>query len=355
VRRSAVPILLALAGGLAGRLYLAAAFEGNFDQQSWEIISAIMRRGGNVYAETDRLNYSPLFAYVLLVLDHVRSLTGLPAHLVIRGTLAIADVFVAILLALIARQVAPGRARATFILYFLNPVAILLVGYHGQLEILAALPLLLATWLHGRPRAPHAAVTWALGSLSLLVKHLLAFQVWMLFTYSFSRFGRLAASGLAGAVLVLSFIPFRDAGDEILRDVVSRAGFGGIYGFGSLLPRAISLPLFAGVMAALPSIARERLALGLPQAMSFSALMLLTMIDGIANQYFLVPIIFGSLAPRVGYWVYTAAATAFLLASTDNVGVLPLAIPWNVVWVAAVVWAVEMVVRPAPRRVLAPA
>lgn len=344
--------MLALAVGLAGRLYFAAAFEGNFDQGSWEIVSAVMRRGGNIYSETDRLNYSPLFAYVLLGLDHVRSFTGLPAHLLIRGMLGIADVFVATLLSLIARQVAPGRARATFCIYMLNPVAILLVGYHGQIEILAALPLLLATWLHGRPRAPHQAVIWALGSLSLLVKHLLIFQVWMLFTYSFSRFGRLFATGLAVAMLVLSFLPFRDAGSDIIRDVVGRAGLGGIYGFGSLLPRIVSLPLFAGAMTALPTVARDRLRMGLPQAMSFSAVMLLALIDGIGNQYFIVPIVFGSFAPRLGYWIYTAVATVFLLASTDNVGILPIAIPWNLVWAGALIWAAETV-WPVPRRALA--
>lgn len=355
LRRGAIPILLALAGGLAGRLYLAAAFEGNFDQQSWEIISAIMRRGGNVYAETDRLNYSPLPAYLLLVLDHVRSLTGLPSHLVIRGALTAVDLVVAVLVALIARQVAPGRARTALCAYLLNPVAILLVGYHGQLEVLAALPLLVGVWLHGRPRPPHRAWIWLLGSLSLLVKHLLAFQVWMLFTYSFSRLGRIAASALAGAFFVLSFAPFRDAGDEILRDVATRAGLGGLYGFGSLLPRVVSLPLFAAVMTALPSVARDRLALGLPQAMSLSAVVLLATIDGIGNQYFLVPIIFGSFAPSLGYWVFTAVATVFLLASTDNVGILPLEIPWNVVWLAAVAWAIHTLVRPAPRPLLAPA
>jgi hypothetical protein len=249
----------------------------------------------------------------------------------------------------------PGRERATFAAYFLNPVGILLVGYHGQLEGLAALPILVAIWLQGRSRAPSLALTWALGTLSLLVKHLLAFQVWMLFTYSFSRVGRLAASALAGAVLVLSFWPFREAGDAIVRDVVTRAGLPGIWGFGSLLPRVLSLPLFAGTMTALPTVARERLGLGLPQAMSLSALMLLAMIDGIGNQYFLVPIIFGSFAPGLAYWGYTATATVFLLASTDNVGILPLVIPWNVVWVSVLAWTVEMLRRPVPRAALSPA
>ena len=47
----------------------AAVLGHNFDIESWYIVADIMRHGGNVYAETGRYNYGPVWFFILHVLD----------------------------------------------------------------------------------------------------------------------------------------------------------------------------------------------------------------------------------------------------------------------------------------------
>ena len=356
LRLPAMTALLIVVLGLAARLYLAAAFVGNYDERSYEIVSSVMRAGGNVYGSTDRYNYSPVWAYVLLLLDHIRTLTGLPAHLVIRGALSLVDTAAAIVLAAIAARVTPGGGLPTLAAYFLNPVAVLIVGYHGQFEALASLPILIAVWLREYQVSTSRLVTWALGALSLLVKHLLVFQVWMLYTFAFGRYARVTAAALAGVAFAVSFAPFWSGGSAgIVRNVLGYGGLPGIYGFGAVLPRVVTLPMFAAAMTILPNVARDRLGLRLPDSLTLSAVALLVMIDGIGEQYFLVPILFGAVHPRRGFWLYTVVAGTFLLASPNNVAVLPPFVPWSAVWLAAAVWCADLLVAARRQRALAQA
>src|SRR5262249_20117774 len=67
-RISPVVLVLATLAGLGLRLWLAAGHYGNYDQTSFQAVSGIVARGGNVYAETSRYNYSPVWAHILALL-----------------------------------------------------------------------------------------------------------------------------------------------------------------------------------------------------------------------------------------------------------------------------------------------
>lgn len=125
----------ALIAGFALRLTLAIVTRPNFDLQSYGIVSAIVSNGGNVYAQTNRYNYSPLWSFV------VTALAGSPT--LIRMFLSIVDVGNALLI---------GKLYGTKVgaFYALNPVSIFIVGYGGQFETLAALPVLLVLLVYKR-------------------------------------------------------------------------------------------------------------------------------------------------------------------------------------------------------------
>lgn len=118
--------------GLALRLALACFTPGNYDMRSYEIVASIMQRGGNVYAATPRYNYSPLWAYILRSLSYIG-----PVHITARVFLSLVDMGNALLI----RRMW-GLTAGTC--YALNPAVIVLVGYGGQFETLACLPLLIA-------------------------------------------------------------------------------------------------------------------------------------------------------------------------------------------------------------------
>lgn len=87
----ALPVLAFFLWVLA-RPYLATAFYGNYDQASYYSVIAVMRRGDNVYAETNRYNYSPFGVYLLLGLSHVGLWLKVESHLAMRGFLTLIEI-----------------------------------------------------------------------------------------------------------------------------------------------------------------------------------------------------------------------------------------------------------------------
>src|SRR5262249_27391892 len=107
--------------GVGLRLYLAYTHAGNYDQQSYEIVAGIARRGGNVYAETSRYNYSPVWFHVLLFLKNISLITGLAFPFVIRAFLTLVDLLCAWIVGLLGMQATGRPASLGFSLFFLNP------------------------------------------------------------------------------------------------------------------------------------------------------------------------------------------------------------------------------------------
>ena len=70
--RVAITVAMVILAGTIIRLILAGAVFGNFDMDSYEIVVGIVHKGGNVYAETDRYNYSPVWFMVLLALKRIQ-------------------------------------------------------------------------------------------------------------------------------------------------------------------------------------------------------------------------------------------------------------------------------------------
>ncbi len=337
-------ILLGTILAVGARLVLAYAFYGNFDQGSWEIAADIMKRGGNVYAETDRYNYTTVWALVLLVLKNLSLLVHLPFHFLVRTFLTVIDCATALLIGLIALKI--GRSmRYAFLIYLLNPVAIITIGYAGQFETLATLPLLLAAYLHIKdPSLRNVKWVWLLGTLSVLVKHSTVFGVWMLFVYVSGKtrnaFLMMAASV---AVFLLAFVPYLPEGKEgIIHTVFLYKSTVSIYGLGRLLPNMATAPIFYGLMLLMPFLAKNYLRIPVAKAMELSFVAMLALIFGIGKQYFLLPIIWGSIFGSGWYWVFSAMAAMFILGNPEAKIHIPylsnLPGQWNQVWLVAMAW-----------------
>src|SRR5688500_5479310 len=170
---------LACAAGVALRLWLASRGH-NYDMDSWRSIADVAREHWNVYAATPRYNYGPVWFGVLWLLDRAHDVLPLGRfgtesfHVVIASLLALADVVIAVLL-FRAFGLLPG------LLFILNPVSVLLSGYHSQFDNLAVLPAL-GAWLLVRPQFGGADVSrrrWVAAALllglSLATKHFMIF------------------------------------------------------------------------------------------------------------------------------------------------------------------------------------
>jgi hypothetical protein len=327
MKRKVIFLALVLLG-LFARLYLAHHFYGNYDQHSYEIVADIMQRGGNVYAETYRYNYSPAWSFVLLGLKYLSDFTHFSFHFVVRSFLTGIDLLCAITISLIARRWSAG------LIYWLNPVAVLLVGYHGQFDNFAALLLLTAMYLQKKKVAP--GFLWLLGTASILIKHILLFSVFLLFLYVFRKKWQ-AVLAMSASVLVfgLSFIPYLPDGlYNTIHRVFLYTAMSRIYGLSNLFP-FWTAPVFIVVMILMMFFIQRQFSL--IKGMEISWVSFFTFTSGIAQQYFILPTLFGSISPSKGLIVYSVACTVFLLFSGNSfhIGVYPL---WNLVWFAAAGW-----------------
>jgi hypothetical protein len=330
------------------RVAIAAQFQGNFDSQSFVYAADAAVHGENVYRATPRYNYSPLWAYVLGGLWLLaRPNTSLFVLLV--GLLQVAvDVGTAFLVLRIAERrlgFPPDAARRAALLFFSNPVSVLVSGAQGQFDGTAVLCLLAALFAATAPsgsRDPNRVAGFL--ALANLVKHATAFHP--LLFWKRVRPGGLSDSRFAApyVAFLLSFLPFAAAANEILRNVflysagVERGAArpGGLAHF--LAPAGGSAPVLAAVFAAaVVGIVRATRNTDLVRASLVLFLGLLVFLPSYGPQYLVWPVALASFFPSAFLGFYTAAGA--LWHSSES---LQLAWPVRVdpyfAWVVALVW-----------------
>jgi len=343
--RSRPLLVTAVLVGVFARLALASTVPGNFDQASYQVVASILDHGGNVYAETARYNYGPIWMYVIWALSHVSTWTGIRFDVMTRAALTLVDLTDSLVIAAIAARAGFDRTRA-FLAFFLNPVSILLTGMHGQFEDLAALPLLVVIWLSLRPQPAWKGWPSLLCSLALITKHIMIFSTWMLLAWVFVPVRRAALYFvLACLAFIASFAPFLPTGGPgIMQHVVFYGGIHGLYGLGHFAPE-VTFPLFLVVMLALPELA-TRWHMPLVARMELAAVALVALIPGFGEQYFILPILFASARRSRWFAVYTVAATVavvdFQLDLTFHV-LAPSLLLLNAVWILNLWWLAHIV------------
>lgn len=185
----------------------------NVDFDSYRIVAEIMHSGGNVYAETTRYNYSPLWAYILLLFEEVRILFQADIwlfRLQIVLLLAMADVLIALVLYKIS-------GLKSFALYIFSPLVIFVSAFNMQFDNLA-LALGLSSLFLLKKQKIRASIVLMVASL--LVKHtLIAYLLWLLFRRDVPKKGLFVI--LPIAILSLSFLVYGIEYEYLLRNVIS--------------------------------------------------------------------------------------------------------------------------------------
>lgn len=334
-------VITAFLLGLTIRLSLAYFFPGNFDQESYEIVARIMHQGKSVYAETSRYNYTPLWSHFLSAFYSIAKATSLPIHFVVRAFLSLVDLFNALLIGLIGKRNDSDSFIYAFSAYWLNPVAILIVGYHGQFDTFAMLPLLLAVYLsEGRNHKLPFAWIWLLGTFSIIIKHITVFGVLALFFHVAKNKIQACIFSIGSVVaFLLTFAPhILVNADGVLNNVFYYQGHIGIYGLSSLISPSFAFILFYCIMGFIVVFNKELLKSPLPKSINFIFVSFLTFTHGIGEQYFLLPVLWGSIYRSKWFWIFSIAAGLFLLGSGNNLNLPGIPAWWNGVWLAAAGW-----------------
>lgn len=326
---------------LAIRLLLLANCQGNYDTASYEEVVRILERGGDVYRETERYNYSPAWSLLLRLAAGLANGTGWTLTFVVGVFLTLFDSLTAVILYRIGSQrFDRDRGLLVALLFFANPVSVLVSSWDVQFDGIAIAFLVLAVFwaVRGVPSPPGAIAGL---SLSLLAKHLTWFHP-LLFAASGALGTRpFLAAFVPYLLFAMSFLPWASSWREIADHVFRHSGLRSLYGLDFLLlvpgvPDWLPLLLFVVAVGAAVYFLRR---VELTRASLMLFLVVLVFIPGISTQYFVWPIALGSLFPGAGYVLYTLVATASFVqisgTSGPDSGFGP---GWYGPWWASIVW-----------------
>lgn len=186
-----------------------------YDFQSYQVVAQIANDGANVYAETERYNYGPIWQLILGGLGRFASPESDAFRAGVIGILAIADVSIAIAL---------GRlvSWTTAWVFLVNPISMVISGFQLQFDNVA-IAIALGATLASRTTTARTTRGWAIARVgmmatSLMVKHvLLVLPAWRALSARSMRQRLLQLCPVA--LFLISFVPWA-ASDSGRRGVV---------------------------------------------------------------------------------------------------------------------------------------
>lgn len=312
--------LILLIGSLF-RLTLATLGH-NFDLDSYWIVAQIMDRGGNVYAETYRYNYGPIWFFIIHWINQIPYFdTNLhEIFLTFRLRMAFFLTFVDIAIAIILFR---RFSLLTSAFFFLNPISIFITGYHGQFDNLAILTGLIGVFLYEteeeRPKQKIVALIFF--GLSLVIKHVLfIFPVWLALHERTAR-QRLLATLVPYGIFFASFLPYWRIGHEgILKNVFLYRSFNNAPLWKTIVPDTLSqhipyVALFILSLLFLGIFYRRK-----PLNQSFCIYLIATVVasSAIANQYLAICTVALAIYPNLFFANYSLIGVIFLAGHRDG-------------------------------------
>lgn len=302
-------ILVALFIGITGRIVFST-FGYNYDVESYKIVGEIVDNGGNVYVETYRYNYGPVWSLVLGAL-HQEGMDIHDFHLRIVLFLTFVDICIAFLL---FRHF--GKLAA--IIFFSNPISIFITGFHSQFDNFAILVALLAVIIYGSATKKRKIGALLLLGLSLSIKHIyFLFPLWLFFKEK-RLFWKILVIAIPFTFFLSSFLPYWASGsEEILNNVFRYQSQGNAPFFNFVLPRFISLFLnsFIFFLMALTVSAIIFRKSNIKHSFLLYTLLVVIFSSAIANQYLAIPIIFLSVFPSSIFYLYTILGFVQILSN----------------------------------------
>lgn len=334
-------LLLIIINGTIIRLVLASACYGNYDMQSYEMVADIVNEGGNVYAQTFRYNYSPLWFTLLGALRKVQlQYPAVPFHFVVRSFLCGVDLVALGFLLLIARQERKSLIKPA-IFFYLNPVSFLLTGYHGQFENLAILMVMIGLYAYLKLKSNKVlgtAILWIFASAGMIVKHNIFYELIICLNAAIKRY-RVKVPLFAVSVLVFLalFVPYWPQGKEgIIKNVFMYSIPGIHYGIIRLFTFMPLKYVFIAGMFLFPLFLKSE---DIVEQCLLGMLFFVAFTTGFGIQYFILPIALGALRQSRGFLLYSLAGSLFILGNNNNVFVPGFhMVDRNVVWLAVMYW-----------------
>lgn len=300
-------IWLLLFAGVVARLILAS-FGYTYDMESYALVGDLVTHGQNVYAHTSRYNYGPAWMYLVGALYKLSLLFPYSIAVFRFGiTLFLSIVDIGIFLVL-RRQwgVAAG------LIYFLNPLTIILTGYNSHFDNAALLVGMIAVALYAKGEKEKtnsgAIAAFLILGVSLVIKHVfLIFPLWI-FIREKTWKRRMLALVIPYGLFLLSFVPFlKDGANGILNNVFLYVSFKNAPLWNVLIlngfPRIFTeFTFFAASMTAGAIAFRKK---KIWESLLYYLAMLIIFSPAIADQYFTLVLPVIAVFPNVFFAMFT--------------------------------------------------
>lgn len=298
--------------------FLVSTRGHNYDYESYLIVVEILDKGENIYLETTRYNYGPAWSYILLLLHNISFKDGTVFRILIVAFLSLVD---AGIFHTLTKKIGLGRAC----LFFLNPISIIITGYHNQFDNLALLTGLLAVLILEKETlqftTPKKLIGACLIGISLSIKHLLfLFPTWLAMKQTNWK-SRMLVFFLPPTLFILSFIPFWNTGEAgILNNVFGYRSWQGEYFYKIFIPKSIQGVVSSRdtwILILLLSSFFFRKKNAFDSFFLYTCVMVATS-PAITNQYLAIPVSYGAVYPNPFFIVYTLLGTWHLFKDGDG-------------------------------------
>jgi hypothetical protein len=312
---------------------------------SYTIVSEIFLKGQNVYAETLYYNYTPVWFNILGLLRIFSDHFFIPFHFVVRGFLTLVDLSTLFLLLRIGEFEGlsnEGLFRLS-LLFYLNPISYLITGYNGQFESLALLFVVLGLIFYFKIKNGNIIfkyLSWLSLSVGFIIKHNTLIMVLSGIVNLFKKSKYIALFFLITVVLfLLTFIFYWFGGSSgIISNVFLYGGIGGYYGISSFVRIPYLKYIFISALLIYPFFIQER---DIIEQFLLGSLFFLTFTSGIGIQYFVLPVVFGSLRPSNWFLLYTYISSIVILGDSTNLYLYGFNFfSFNAIWISVLFWFV---------------
>ncbi len=272
----------------------------NFDFESYCIVGEIAAAGKNVYANTGRYNYAPIWFTLLGLFWKISSYFThniLVFRCFIVGTLTLGDFF-------ITQLISKKAGNFWGIIFFLNPISLIITGYHHQFDNLAVMLGAYAVSCiekscHEQNIRREDICGVLLLSLSLITKHIMwAFPLWVLLSTKINLRKKFLYAFIPPILFLLSFTPYLSEGrNQIYWNVFTYRSFNDfpLFGLSILNSWGITIPtifhkyyryVFGVLMLAGGCIFRRE---DIYKSFLLYTITLVCVSSAMANQYLAIP------------------------------------------------------------------
>lgn len=300
-------------------------FGHNFDFESYCIVGKIVKASGNVYAETTRYNYGPIFFGIQGLLYTIASLTKnvrLAYRILMVLMLTLVDLGIT---CIIAKKYSWKKS----LIFFLNPVSIIITGYHNQFDNIAILLMLIAGmfFYNEDKKWSYKEFFFVLFmSLSLITKHIFfILPLYILLKKDLPISKKLLYSVVPPFLFLLSFVPFAIGNKMALEGIIHNVFLYRSFNNAPLLidiyemlklPSKFYIVVFIIFMTIFAWICRRR---RFDEIILLYTMVLVTFSSSIANQYLAIPMVALSVFDiGIFRYIYMIVTGALLVYSGDG-------------------------------------